>query len=113
QNINFRLNWAFSPTMTLETFYQPFKVDMDYKTYNRLSAEKTKNVEPYAYTGDEDFKINNQVGTFVFRWEYLPGSLLYVVYNVNDNRYYSAAEGQWSNAKSNSLFVKLNYFLRV
>jgi hypothetical protein len=113
QNINFRLNWAFSPTMTFEAFYQPFKIDMDYVTYNRLVEEKTNKVEPYNYTGDEDFKINNQVGTFVFRWEYLPGSLLYVVYNLNDNRYYSSADEEWYNTKANSLFVKLNYFFQT
>ncbi|MBC8346075.1 MAG: carbohydrate binding family 9 domain-containing protein [Candidatus Marinimicrobia bacterium] len=113
QNINFRLNWAFSPTMTFEAFYQPFKIDMDYVTYNRLVEEKTDKVEPYNYMGDEDFKINNQVGTFVFRWEYSPGSLLYVVYNLNDNRYFSSAEEEWYNTKANSLFVKLNYFFQT
>ncbi len=113
QNINYRLNWAFSPTMTFEAFYQPFKIDMDYVTYNKLVEEKTYNVEPYDFQGDKDFKINNQVGTFVFRWEYSPGSLLYVVYNLNDNRYYSSAAGQWFNSKANSLFVKLNYFFQT
>jgi hypothetical protein len=53
------------------------------------------------------------VGTFVFRWEYLPGSLLYVVYNLNDNRYYSSADEEWYNTKANSLFVKLNYFFQT
>lgn len=112
QNMNFRLNWTFSPTMTFEAFYQPFKIDMDYVTYNRLVEEKTYHVEPYDYKGDKDFKIDNQVGTFVFRWEYSPGSLLYVVYNLNDNNYYSSSEGEWYNSKSNSLFVKLNYFFQ-
>jgi len=112
QNVNYRLNWAFSPTMTFEAFYQPFKIDMDYLTYHRLVNEKTNKVEPYNYTGDEDFKINNKVGTFVFRWEYSPGSLLYIVYNLNDNRYISPVEGESNKYKSNSLFVKLNYFFQ-
>ncbi len=111
-NMNFRLNWTFSPTMTFEAFYQPFKIDMDYVTYNRLVEEKTNKVEPYNYSGDKDFKIDNQVGTFVFRWEYSPGSLLYVVYNLNDNNYYSSSAGQWYNSKAKSLFVKLNYFFQ-
>ena len=108
--VNLRLNWAFSPTMTLECFYQPFKVDMDYVTYNRLTTEKTFDVEPFAFKGNKDFRINNQVGTFVFRWEYLPGSLLYLVYNLNYNRHYSSADEQWFNSQSNSMFLKVNYF---
>jgi len=113
QNINYRFNWAFSPTMTFEAFYQPFKIDMDYVSYNRLLKEKTNNVEPYNYVGNEDFKIDNQVGTFVFRWEYSPGSLLYVVYNLNDNNYFSSEEEKWFKTKSNSLFIKLNYFFQT
>lgn len=112
-NINYRLNWTFSPTMTLEMFYQPFQVDMDYLTYNRLVAPKTNLVEPYSYQGDKDFKIDNHVGTFVFRWEYLPGSLIYVVYNLNDNNYFSGSEGSWTRSKSNSLFIKFNYFFQT
>ena len=113
QNINYRFNCAFSPTMTFEAFYQPFKIDMDYVSYNRLLKEKTNNVEPYNYVGNEDFKIDNQVGTFVFRWEYSPGSLLYVVYNLNDNNYFSSEEEKWFKTKSNSLFIKLNYFFQT
>ena len=86
---------------------------MDYVDYNRLVEEKSFNVEPYNYNKDKDFKMNNQVGTFVFRWEYLPGSLMYVVYNLHDNRYYSSADEKWYNTKANSLFVKLNYFFRT
>ena len=108
--VNLRLNWAFSPTMTLECFYQPFKVDMYYVTYNRLTTEKTLDVEPFAFKGNKDFRINNQVGTFVFRWEYLPGSLLYLVYNLNVNRHYSSTDEQWFNSQSNSMFLKVNYF---
>jgi hypothetical protein len=113
QNINYRLNWTFSPTMTFEAFYQPFKINMDYVGYNRLIEEKTYNVEPYNFLGNEDFKIDNKVGTFVFRWEYSPGSLLYVVYNLNDNNYFSSLENAWTKTKSNSLFIKLNYFFQT
>ena len=58
------------------------------------------------------FEINNQRGTFVYRWEYQPGSLLYVVYNLNDNNYYSDQDGEWSQSKSNSLFLKFDYFFQ-
>ena len=99
--------------MTFEAYYQPFKVKMDYVDYNRLLEEKSFNVSPYQYNGDKDFRIDNQVGTFVFRWEYLPGSLIYAVYNLHDNNYYSYEKSSWSRSKSNSLFLKIDYFFQI
>ena len=112
-NTEVRLNVAFSPKMTFEAYYQPFSVTMDYEDYNRLDEEGSLNVSPYPYNGNKDFQIDNKVGTFVFRWEYLPGSLIYAVYNLNDNNYYSAEDSEWSNSKSNSLFLKFDYFFQL
>ena len=112
-NTELRLDIAFSPTMTFEAYYQPFRVEMDYVDYNRLVEEKSLNVLPYQYNEDKDFRINNQVGTFVFRWEYSPGSLIYAVYNLNINRYYSFEDKVWDNSQSNSLFLKLDYFFQI
>jgi len=112
-NTEVRLNVAFSSKMTFEAYYQPFKVYMDYEDYNRLVREKSFDLEPYNYDKDKDFKIDNNVGTFVFRWEYLPGSLIYAVYNLNDNNYYSYQDGAWSPSKSNSLFIKIDRFFQM
>ena len=112
-NVEARLNINFSPKMTFEAYYQPFKVKMNYVDYNRLLEEKSFNVSPYQYNGDKDFRIDNQVGTFVFRWEYLPGSLIYAVYNLHDNNYYSYEKSSWSRSKSNSLFLKVDYFFQI
>ena len=111
-NSELRLNIAVSPAMTFEAFYQPFNVKMDYKNYYRLDEEKSFNTTDYNYSGDENFEIKNQRGTFVFRWEYLPGSLVYAVYNLNDNNYFSNAEGAWEKEKSNSFFLKFDYFFQ-
>ena len=112
-NTELRLNIAFSPKMTFEVYYQTFKVEMDYVDYNRLVEEKSLNVFPYQYNEDKDFRINNHVGTFVFRWEYSPGSLIYAVYNLNNNGYYSFEDKVWDNSQSNSLFLKLDYFFQI
>ena len=85
----------------------------DIVDYNRLVEEKSLNVLPYQYNKDKDFRINNQVGTFVFRWEYSPGSRIYAVYNLNINRYYSYEDNACDNAESNSLFLKLDYFFQI
>jgi len=112
-DIQVRFNWTFTPDFTFEAFFQPFSVDMDYKKFYKLMTEKTRNLEPYDYTGEPDFKINNVVGTFVIRWEYRPGSTLFLVYNLHSNNYYSASDDSWSEAISNSFFIKLNYWLQI
>jgi|TARA_Y100000310_G_C20678021_1_gene814215 hypothetical protein len=112
KNTNIRLNWAFSPTATLECFYQPFVVNVDYSDYGRLIEEKSYMLEDYAYPSEKSFKINNHVGTFVFRWEYSPGSLVYLVYSLNEKGLYSQEENAWTRTSSNSLFLKLSYFFQ-
>ena len=111
-NTRLRMNIAFTPKMTFEAFYQPFKVDMDYNDYYRLDEERSFKTSNINYTDDKNFEISNQRGTFVYRWEFRPGSLIYVVYNLNDNNYYSSQDQEWSNSKSNSLFLKFDYFFQ-
>ena len=113
QDITLRLNWAFSPDLSFQVYFQPFKADVDYFGYKSLSAPKTLDFEAYDYADDPDFRLNNTVGTFVWRWEYLPGSTLYVVYNLNDLNTFSSSEGSWDPSKSNTLFIKLNYWFQV
>ena len=112
-DIQIRFNWTFTPDLTFEAFFQPFTVDMDYKTYYKLMAEKTRNLEPYDYIGNPDFKINNVVGTFVVRWEYRPGSTLFFVYNLHNDNYYNANDDNWDKNTANSLFIKFNYWLQI
>ncbi len=111
-NTRLRMNIAFTPKMTFEAFYQPFNVDMDYNDYYRLDEERSFKTSNINYTDDKKFEISNQRGTFVYRWEFRPGSLIYVVYNLNDNNYYSSQDQEWSNSKSNSLFLKFDYFFQ-
>ena len=112
-DIQVRFNWTFTPDFTFEAFFQPFTVDMDYKTFYKLMAEKTRDLELYDYSGDPDFKIKNIVGTFVVRWEYRPGSTLFLVYNLHTNNYYSASDDSWYKDTANSLFIKFNYWLQI
>ena len=111
-NTRLRLNIAFNSKMTFEAFYQPFNVDMDYEDYYRLNEQQTFRTSAFNYTENESFEIDNQRGTFVYRWEFRPGSLIYLVYNLNDNNYFSDQDREWSKAKSNSFFMKFDYFLQ-
>ena len=112
-DIQIRFSWTFTHDLTFEAFFQPFTVDLDYKTFYKLMAEKTRNLEPYDYIGNPDFKIKNVVGTFVVRWEYRPGSTLFFVYNLHNDNYYNANDDNWDKNSANSLFVKFNYWLQI
>ena len=112
-DIQIRFNWTFTPDLTFEAFLQPFTVDIDYKNFYKLMAEKTRDLELYDYSGDPDFKIKNIVGTFVVRWEYRPGSTLFLVYNLHTNNNYSASDDSWYKDTANSLFIKFNYWLQI
>ena len=49
------------------------------KVHDEKNSFKTSS---FNYSENKNFEINNQRGTFVYRWEYQPGSLLYIVYNL-------------------------------
>ena len=115
RDLKFRLDWTFSPKISFQSFVQPFFAKMNYKEFYRLLAPKTMDLYPYDYVRDNDdpdFKILNTVGTFVFRWEYRPGSTVFLVYNLSQNRSYSAPEKQWSSDNSNAVYFKINYWLK-
>ena len=113
RDLKLRFNWTFTPELTLEVFMQPFMVDMDYISFNTLLREESRDLEPFIYSDNPDFKLDNNVGTFVLRWEYKPGSTAYIVYNYNERKYFSYQDQTWSTNSSNSIFFKLNYWFQV
>ena len=115
QDITIRINWTFTPQLTFQCFIQPFFVDMAYDEYSRLLEEKTMKIEPYNYLNNyenPDFILQNTVGTFVLRWEYNSGSTIFIVYNFNDNKYYSPFNNIWESESAHALYFKLNYWFR-
>ena len=108
-DIKLRINWTFTPDVSFQMFLQPFNAGVDYNNFKRLTAPKTIVFEEYLYNGNPDFKLDSEVGTFVFRWEYSPGSTLFVVYNLNKSGYYSSNAEKWYITSSDELFIKINY----
>ncbi|GIT40491.1 MAG: hypothetical protein Ct9H300mP9_3410 [Candidatus Neomarinimicrobiota bacterium] len=50
-DITMRLNWTFSPDLSLQCFVQPFYANMRYKNYYRLKAPETMELDAYDYLG--------------------------------------------------------------
>ena len=61
RDINLRLNWTFSPELTLECFLQPFYVNMNYNRYYNLTDPQTMNLVGY------DYLFNNEDPSFLIK----------------------------------------------
>ncbi|MGB8951630.1 MAG: DUF5916 domain-containing protein [Candidatus Aminicenantales bacterium] len=106
-----RLDWTFTPWMTLQAYIQPFLAVGKYDQFKELARPKSfdwnlygekgstieysesedkYSVDPdglgptasFAF-GNPDFNVKSLRGTIVLRWEYRPGSLLYLVWTQN------------------------------
>ena len=86
RKIDFRVDWTLSPDISFQGFFQPFRADMKYEDFFYLVEPNTMELDPYPYleegNGDPGFKIENSIGTFVLRWEYSPGSALFLVLSL-------------------------------
>lgn len=85
-----RLNYTFTPDVSLQVYAQPFVSKGTYADVRQLSA--TPRAESYddRYAAYDDASVTGDPGGFnfkefqsnvVFRWEYNPGSTLFLVWN--------------------------------
>jgi len=101
-----RLNWIFSPKISLQLFLQPLIAVGKYSEFKELAQPATRSFSFYGRNGstivqdagnysvdpdgdgsaaafafaNPDFNVKSLRGTLVFRWEYRPGSTLYFVW---------------------------------
>lgn len=104
-----RLDWTFTPTLSLQLYLQPLLAVGKYDEFKELARPKryeynffgedqsTISYEDGEYTVDPDgpgpakifsfdnpdFNFKSLRGTVVLRWEYFPGSMLYFVWTQN------------------------------
>jgi len=79
-----RADWTLSSRLSLQLYVQPFVASGDYHDYHALARARTRDYEPYTPTfSDPDFNFRSVRGSAVLRWEFRPGSALYVVWNEN------------------------------
>ncbi len=98
-----RVDWTFSPRLSLQMFVQPLVATGAYSDFRSLSRPKSREFDRFAlsdgtlvyenggYTarpapgssvriGDPDFHERSLLGNAVVRWEYRPGSALFLVW---------------------------------
>ena len=83
-SMSFRLDFTASPTLTVQAYASPFVTKGPYSNVRELAnpraAQYADRFQPYAATpGQENFKAFNS--NLVLRWEYRPGSTLFVVWS--------------------------------
>lgn len=142
-----RCNWIFTPTLSLQAYIQPFIAVGSYDRFKELVRPKsydfnlfgtgvsTISYQDGSYTVDPDgpgsapsFSFNNPDfnykslrGTVVLRWEYRPGSTLYLVWTQNRSDYADPGDFKFGrdfknllNAPGDNIFmVKLTYRFKL
>jgi hypothetical protein len=80
-----RVNYTITPTLSVQIYAQPFVSAGEYtKFYRLLNGRAERFTDRYAeypqYDGNPDFNYRSFRTTNVLRWEYRPGSSLFVVW---------------------------------
>jgi len=105
-----RVNWIFTPTLSLQAYLQPFIAVGKYDRFKQLNRPRAYDYlvfgeggstideidgeyvidpdgpsgpAPSFTIGNPDFNYKSLRGTVVLRWEYRPGSQLYLVWTQN------------------------------
>ena len=122
-----RTNVLFSRNQSLELYLQPFLTTGDYHNARELVRPDSYELRSYTRDGylasDEDFSFASMNVNAVYRWEYRPGSTLFLVWAQNRNKFESrdsqgssfdnglGTEPIFSVEPENTLLVKVSYWL--
>lgn len=145
-----RVDVALSPSLSVQLYAQPFISSADYAVFKELAAERTFDFVRYGedrgstimlddstnvYTVDPDpdgggaafrflnpdFIVRSLRTNLVMRWEYRPGSTLFVVWQhgrvggSDDPRFdlWGQTRDLFSDTQENTFLVKMNYWLSI
>lgn len=147
---NIRLNWTFSPELSLQVFIQPLISSGAYSNLKQLIQPRTFNFgyfgrdgstirpqtdmtgsvsgydvdadgagpsQPYSFS-NPGFNYKSLRGNAVLRWEYRPGSALYLVWtqsrsdneNFGDFQFNHSVSRLWGARPDNIFMVKFTYW---
>jgi hypothetical protein len=116
---------TFTRDLTLQVYAQPFYAAVDYRDFKRLvPPRRYEYVDSSVYDEAEeepDFNWTSFNSNVILRWEYRPGSTLYLVWAQSRDR--SGPEGDFDPARDwdelmnsgadNTFLVKLNYWWTI
>ncbi|TMQ73484.1 MAG: hypothetical protein E6K81_04410 [Candidatus Eisenbacteria bacterium] len=76
----FRINWTFTPRLSLQSYIQPFMSSAGYRNFRSLARARSYDFTPFDYGPGPDFTERSVKGDAVLRWEWRPGSALFLVW---------------------------------
>jgi hypothetical protein len=121
----FRVNYTITPNLSLQLYGEPFVSAGHYEHYKELLNGRAERYEdryvPFAYGENADFNYLSFRTTNVLRWEFRPGSTLFVVWQQGrdeggdrgDFRFGRDFRDVFSTPSSNTLLVKMAYWLNL
>jgi hypothetical protein len=126
-SVTARLNWTFSPRLSLQGYAQPFLAVGSYSEYkdvtnpraDRFADRFVRVTGGEAFTFEKpDFNFGQLRSTMVLRWEYRPGSALFAIWShgqTNDGEGLFDLSHDLANlaraASENIVMVKANYWI--
>ncbi|MBI4410032.1 MAG: hypothetical protein HY561_10015, partial [Gemmatimonadetes bacterium] len=144
-----RVDWTFSPTLSLQLYAQPFLATGDFRDFKEFRVPRTFAFDVYSRdrgtiqrvetrdgvrydvdpdgagpaaafsVAEPDFNVRSLRGNAVLRWEYRPGSVLYLVWQQNRSGFAPTGEfdfrrdarGIFRAPGTNLFLVKVTYWL--
>lgn len=101
----FRMNWTFTPKASFQLYLQPYLTAGQYSRFETLARPGTFSFDPGTSTSDYDFNYRSLRANAVFRWEYLPGSTLYLVW-TNEKSDLEMLNGMFSFSRDVSAMLR-------
>jgi hypothetical protein len=140
---NITVNWSFTPALSLQMFAQPLVATGKYTGFKELSQPNSYDLLVYGQNGstiqsdgviadpdgsgpappiaigNQDYHLLSLRGNAVLRWEYRPGSALFLVWTQTRSQDQGAGDfsmsdsfGQLASVKPDNIFlVKVSYYL--
>ena len=76
-----RAEVSVAPGLSLEWYLQPFMAIGDFGDFKELNATQSYDLSPYVLEENTDFHRRSLKSNLVLRWEFSPGSALFVVWS--------------------------------
>ncbi len=139
-----RLDYTFTPRLSFQAYFQGLMATGTYSDYKEFARPRSleylhysdedlvikydepsdeyyviESKQPMAHEIDEDFNEKSLIGSAVLRWEFRPGSILYVVWtrnsaddtNPGDFNFSRDFGDMWKAAPDNVLALKLTWWI--
>jgi len=117
-----RLNWSWTTNMSLQLYLQPFIAIGNYSNFKELARPESYEFTPYDRLDfNPDFIDRSLRSNAVFRWEYKPGSVLFLVWSQSKGTHIDASDpvlkpyeqlkNGFSDKGENVFLAKVSYWL--